>query len=263
MDFSLNAIPPDSQDADLDLSLHANETPSGVSSLNADLEAEATATGDADLNLYLKAISTPSGMAILRAALLAGTCCCNSTTGGAGGGPVSWQDIQGKPTCVESCSSIISTIQANQYIKSVANTSTVQLLVSAAGQLTAVATIPVARSHHFKVGAPGKPQDGATTYVPTEDGVPILIGKPIKVYREGERQTEGDLTNGYTFDDTQGRITFYPDLADKEDIEIVYGSEVVPAGGGAPAQTGGATVQIDLGTIDNPIQGLYIDFGTL
>lgn len=72
----------------------------------------------------------------------------------------------------------------------------------------------------FKVGAPNFPAQGATIYTPLNvSNQPILAGKDVNVFREGELQFISTV-RGIAYDMAAGKITFYPDLYNGEDIII-------------------------------------------
>lgn len=67
----------------------------------------------------------------------------------------------------------------------------------------------------FNVGDANWPQSGDNTYTNAD-----FTGKQIKVFREGERMTQGDSGLGFDFDSSLGTIRFYPDLYENENIII-------------------------------------------
>ncbi len=73
----------------------------------------------------------------------------------------------------------------------------------------------------FRVGDSEYPQDDESVLDTSTLSSPIdLTDKRIRVYREGERQFEGDLEYGIDYNSTTGVITFYPNLAVGERIIV-------------------------------------------
>lgn len=103
----------------------------------------------------------------------------------------------------------------------------------------------------FTVGDMDYPQHGDTEYTPLAvDFSPILAGKKVLVFREGDTEFADDTSKGITFNSTLGTIYFYPDLNEGEDIRIwafadTTIQEYVPGGGSSLLIGPGIALSID------------------
>jgi hypothetical protein len=73
----------------------------------------------------------------------------------------------------------------------------------------------------FTVGDIDYPQHGDTEYTPLDGSfAPLLIGKKVMVYREGDAEFGDETAKGITLNSATGTLYFYPDLNLGEDVRI-------------------------------------------
>lgn len=89
-----------------------------------------------------------------------------------------------------------------------------------------VSSLPIPGATHiieikFRVGDNFYPQEGDNSFTPLDSDLnAILIGKKVRIWREGDMEFFDDTVKGYEFNALTGSINFYPDLNEGEKIII-------------------------------------------